>query len=183
MDIQEIWEKALKQTEIIRPRVAPFSSHATTVLPYIFLAESSVNTGDTVVRTGKVLVEKPSIIVPEGFPHFEGFDFEKDFHFKEDTIINFLVVRGVRFPTVTYNNQLAKIDIYEGPLAKAVKEYSRKLQKAEDVHAGLIIGPEEAWQFSVLIFIGAMATRSAYGDVKTFLDDLKKKMEGDGKWN
>ena len=177
MDIQEIWDKALKETEIIRPRVAPLSSQETTVMPYIFLAESSVNVGDTVVRTGKVLVEKPSIILPSDFPHFEGFDFEKDFHFREDTIINFLIVRGVRFPTLKYNNQISKIDIYEGPLAKAVKEYSHKLQKTEDVHAGLVIGPEEAWQFSILIFIGAMVSRSAFGDIKRFMDDLKRRME------
>ena len=178
MDIQEIWEKALKETEIIRPRIVPLSSSEATALPYIFLAESSVNTGDTVVRTGKVMVEKPSIILPQDMPHFEGFDFEEDLHFGENTIINFLIVRGVRFPSLKYNNQVSKIDIFEGPLSKAIKEYSHRLQKTEDVHTGLVIGPEDAWQFSVLIFIGAMVSRSAFGDIKMFLDDLKKKMEG-----
>ncbi len=58
MDIEKTWEKALKYTEIIRPRVEPLNTFRTTHLPYIFLTESSVNVGDSVVRKGEVLVEK-----------------------------------------------------------------------------------------------------------------------------
>ena len=58
MDIDAIWSKALKQTEVIRSRIEDLQTFETTPLPYVFLAESSLNAGDTVVRMGQVLVER-----------------------------------------------------------------------------------------------------------------------------
>ena len=74
MDIEKTWEKALKNTEIIRPRVKPLNTFKITHLPYIFLAESSVNVGDCVVRMGEALVEKPAIMLPPDSPQLDGFD-------------------------------------------------------------------------------------------------------------
>lgn len=175
MDIQEIWERALKNTEIIRSRVKALLTFATTDLPYILLSKSVVNLGDAVVRKGKVLVEKPSLIIPSNLPQFEGFDFEKELHFNEDTITNFLLVRGVKFPSLRYNNQTYSLDIYEGGLDKAIGHFSEQLQRKEDVHTGLIVGPEDCWQFSLLIFICSMVVKSADGDIKNILDDLRRK--------
>jgi hypothetical protein len=175
MDIQEAWEKALKNTEIIRSRVKALLTFATTDLPYILLSASSVNLGDTVVRKGKVLVEKPSLILPSNLPQFEGFDFEKELHFNEDTITNFFLVRGVKFPSLKYNNQTYSLDIYEGRLDKAIKHFSDQLQRKEDVHSGLIVGPEDCWQFSLLIFVCSMVVKSADGDIKNILEDLRRK--------
>lgn len=175
MDIQESWERALKNTEIIRSRIKALLTFAATDLSYILLSKSAVNLGDTVVRKGKVLVEKPSLILPSHLPQFEGFDFEKEFHFNEDTITNFLLVRGVKFPSFRYNNQTYSLDIYEGNLDKAIKHFSNQLQRKEDVHSGLIIGPEDCWQFSLLIFICSMVVKSADGDIKNILEDLRRK--------
>ncbi len=43
MDIQELWEHARKRTEILRMRLQDLSTCESTRVPYIFLAESSVN--------------------------------------------------------------------------------------------------------------------------------------------
>jgi len=64
MGIHESWEKALKMTEIVRPRVQPLATFEATQIPYIFLAESLVNHGDTVIRKGEITIDKPSIILP-----------------------------------------------------------------------------------------------------------------------
>ncbi len=175
MDIQGDWEKALEDTEIIRSRVKALSTFTATDLPYTLLSKSAVNLGDAVVRKGKVLVEKPSLIVPSNFPQFEGFDFEKDLHFNEDTMTNFLLLRGVKFPSLRYNNQIYSLDIYEGGLDKAVKHFSDRLQRKEDVHSGLIVGPEDCWQFSLLIFVCSVVAKSAEGDVNNILEDLRRR--------
>lgn len=175
MDIQKIWEKALKETEIVRSRVKTLSTFSATDLPYILLSKSAVNLGDTVVRRGKVLMEKPSLIIPSDLPHFEGFDFEKELHFNEDTITNFLLVRGVKFPSFRYNNRTYSLDIYEGGLDKAVGYFSDQLQRREEVHSGLIVGPEDCWQFSLLIFICSIVVKSAEGDIKNILEDLRRR--------
>lgn len=175
MDIQEKWEKALEKTEIIRPRVQELLTFSPTDLPYIFLSESTVNIGDTVVRKGSILVEKPSLILPLGLPQFEGFNFEKEPDIDDDRVANFLLVRGVKFPSLKYNNKTYSLDIFEDRLKKAIEHYSDKLQREENVNTGLIIGPEDCWQFSVLIFVCTQVVRSTNGDIRKLLDEFKKK--------
>ena len=175
MDIQDSWEKALKYTKIIRPRPKDLQTFEATEVPYIFLSESSVNLGDTVVRKGQVTVEKPAIILPSNLPYFEGFDFENEFHSGQDMILNFLLVRGVTFPSLKYNNKTHSLDIYEGHLEKAIGHYSDKLQHGEDVSNGLVTGPEDSWQFSILIFIASQIMRSADGDIKRLLERFMEK--------
>ena len=170
MNIEKAWEKALKYTEIIRPRVEPLDTFKTTHLPYIFLAESSVNVGDSVVRKGEVLVEKPSIILPPDSPQLEGFDFKDVSRRQQDMIINFLLVRGIGFPSLKYNNKTYSLDIFEGRLSKAIKKYTHELQKEENVTSGLVIGPEDCWQFSILIFVGMQILRSTDNDIKNLMN-------------
>ncbi len=170
MDIEKAWEKALKYTEIIRPRVEPLNTFKTTHLPYIFLAESSVNVGDSVVRKGEILVEKPSIILPPGSPLLDGFDFKDASKYRQDTIINFFLVRGIRLPSLKYNNKTYSLDIFEGRLGKAIEKYSRELQKEENVTSSLVIGPEDCWQFSILIFVCMQILRSTDNDIKELMN-------------
>ncbi len=175
MDIQDQWEKALRTTEVIRPRVMPLSTFSATHLPYIFLAESAVNIGDSVVRKGEVLVEKPSIILPSEFPHFEGFDSEKETAPNLDMLASLLFVRGVRFPSMRYNNKTYSLEVFEGKLPDAVSFYEKKMKREENTATGLVIGPEDLWQFSVLIFIGGQMIRQADGDIKKMMEDWRKR--------
>jgi hypothetical protein len=175
MNIQDSWEKALKKTEIIRTRVQGLLTHTATNLPYIFLSESLINVGDTVVRKGEIVVDRPSLILPSASPQFEGFDFDKELHIDEGMLTNFLLVRGVTFPSLNYNNKTYSVDIYEGGLKKAIQDNLDRLQRKEDVHTGLITGLEDCWQFSVLIFICAQVAKSAETDVKKLLEELKKR--------
>lgn len=175
MDMMDKWDKAIKNTEIIRSRVQPLHTFETTKMEYVFLSESVVNVGDTVVRKGEVLVDKPSIILPENIPHFEGFEFDEDMQVSDESVINFLLVRGIRFPSYKYNNLTRSLDVFEGSLSKAIDGFADKLERKEDVRTGLVAGPEDCWQFSILIFICAMVGRSADRDIKNLLDEMRKK--------
>lgn len=178
MTIQDYWEKALKHTEIIRPRVQPLSLYAATQLPYVFLAESAVNSGDSVVRKGEILVEKPSLILPEDQPQLEGFADDKN-SWNTEAMINFLFVRGIRFPSFKFNNKVSNLDIYEGKLKQAVDYYLKQLQQKENISTGLVIGPEDCWQFSILIFVASQAGRQAESDVRRLLEDWRREKPKD----
>lgn len=175
MNIHDYWEKALKHTEVIRPRVQPLSIYASTQMPYVFLAESSVNSGDTVVRKGEIAVEKPSLILPSDMPQLEGFEAEDKSAWNVEGMINFLFVRGVRFPSFKYNNKIHQLDVYEGKLQKAIDHYQKILQEKENVTTGLVMGPEDCWQFSILIFVAFQANRQAETDFRRLLDDFWRK--------
>jgi len=173
MDIQELWEKALRQTDIIRRRIKELSTFDTTILPYIFLAESSDNPKNTIVRKGHVEIDKPMLILPEYSPQFEGFDFEKNFSLSDQMVINFLLVRGVTFPSLKYHNNVFSLDVHNDSLKDTTAYYLDYLQKQEDINTGLIVGPEDCWQFSVLFFICLTISKSASIDIKRLLEKFK----------
>ena len=174
MDINTLWEKALKKTEIIRHRIQPLSTFEPTKMPYVFLAESMLNSGDTLIRKGELMVEKPAIILPSHSPQFEGFESEELPQLNMDVLTNFLLVRGVHFPSLKYNNITESLDIFEGSLQQAIEKYSKILQRQENTSSGLLIGPEDCWQFSVLILACSCMSQSAEKDIKRLLDRYKK---------
>lgn len=160
----EAWENALKHTEVVRSRYQDLEVRAQTSLPYIFLAESAVNPGDTLVRKGYVIVEKPLLIMPPLMPLWEGFDIEG-----ESQLMDFLMIRGVHFPSLRYNNQTKIIDVFSGGLSKAKTFYAAQMQRNEDLKTSLILGHESSWQCSVMIFVGMMMNRSLESDLKRLL--------------
>ncbi len=102
MDLESLWDKALKGTEILRARMLDLKTFEPTLLPYVFLAESQLNQGDTVVRHGHVLIERPAIMLPNLSPPFEGFEFDSALHLNADALTTFLLVRGIQFPSLGY---------------------------------------------------------------------------------
>ena len=178
MDIHELWDKARKHTEILRMRMQDLSSADITNVPYVFLAESSLNQGDTVVRRGHVLVERPSIVLPGFSPQFEGFAFDQELHLSQETVATFLLIRGVHFPSLKYRHETSSLDLFEGNLQKAVTHFQDQLQRAEDIKTGLVIGLEDAWQFSILLLVGMLVIRSAEGDLRRFLEEWRKRQHG-----
>ena len=173
MNLEKLWHKALEKTEIHRSRLNNLYTFQPTDLPYIFLAESSVNMGDTVVRKGRITVDKPLLILPKQYPLFEGFDFVKDLHINSKTVSSFLLMRGINLPYLKYQNKTYSIDIYEGSLKKAIEHHKKILEKKEDVQLGLIVGTDDLWQISLLIYVAAMVSKSAANDIDKFLKKLK----------
>jgi len=175
MDIESLWSKALKNTEIIRSRVQTLLVTSDTMVPYILLSESSINMGDTLVRKGAVKVQRPSLILPPNNPQFEGFEFHSDERsFNENSVVNFLLVRGITLPSFRYDNKTNSLDVYEGKLSDAIKNYESQLQQSENVLTGLITGPEDCWQFSLLIFICSQIVRDADHDIRKLLNEYRK---------
>ena len=174
MDIEKLWEKALKKTEIHRARLNKLHTFKATELPYTLLTESSVNIGDTVVRKGTIKANKPLIIMPHHYPIFEGFDFSEDIHMGDDMLRSFLLMRGISLPSLKYSNRTYSVDLYENSLKNAIEHYKGIMQKKEDVRQGLIIGSDDAWKFSLLIYVAAMVSKSASSDIQAFLDKLKE---------
>ncbi len=174
MDIEANWQNALKHTDVVRARVLPLSTQDNTLLPYIFLAESSLNRGDTVVRKGEVTVEKPAIILPENLPQFEGFEFDRESALRHDFITAFLMVRGIRFPSLRYQNKIESLDVFEGHVTKASDYWNEKLRGMEDVRTGLVRGPEDCWQFSILILIAHQILRQADGDIRKLMEKYRR---------
>ncbi|MGB2599298.1 MAG: hypothetical protein WBD04_00535, partial [Candidatus Omnitrophota bacterium] len=166
--------KAQGKTEVIRGRVKALATFTHTTVPYIFLAESSINEGNTVIRRGKIIVDKPMIVLPEDMPQFEGFDFSEDLDVEEDSVQTFFLMRGIRFPSLKYNNNVEKLDLEEDSLAKSVEKHKKQLEREENVSTALIVGPEDCWQFSILFYLASLVGRCTRVDIMNFLDRMYK---------
>jgi len=175
MDAQSAWEKALRETNIVRSRVIGLQTFSETHVPYILLSSSTINEGDTVVRTGEVLVHRPSLILPPNIPQLEGFDFGNEGSFKEDSMINFLMVRGISLPSMKYDNKIFSLNVFEGKIDDAIGVYGNQMQKEENTSAGLICGPDELWQLSLLIFVCSQIAKNSSTDIRRLLDEYHKK--------
>ena len=175
MNIQESFEKALKETEIIRSRILSLQTFSDTHVPYILLSASSINQGDTVVRKGEVVVQKPSLILPPNIPQFEGFNMQEEFNMDSDSMINYLLVRGITLPSMKYNNKTSSLDVFEGKLDEAIKHYGNDLQAQENTSTGLLIGPEDVWPFSLLIFICGQIAKNSSTDIRKLLEQWHRK--------
>ena len=84
-------------------------------------------------------------------------------------------MRGIQFPSLKYRHQVSSLDIFEDSLQKAIDHFNQQLTAAEDIKTGLVIGPEEAWQFSILLLVGALVVRSAEGDLRRILEEWRKR--------
>src|SRR5208283_3741479 len=175
MDSTSAWERALRETNIIRSRVTGLQTFSETHVPYILLSPSSINVGDTVVRTGEVLVHRPSLILPPNVPQFEGFNLEDKDSFQENAMINFLMVRGITLPSMKYDNKISSLNVFEGKIEDAIGFYGNRLQREENTSAGLVCGPDEVWQLCVLIFVCSQIAKNSSTDIRRLLDEYHKK--------
>jgi len=170
MDLEQLWEKAKDRTEVVRGRVKGLSTFNQTAVEYIFLAESVVNEGNVVVRKGKIIVEKPMIVLPQDMPQFEGFDFEEELDVSQEIVQTFFLMRGIRFPSLKYNNTVYELDLEENSLSASVERHKKCLEQKEDVNTALLLGPEDCWQFSLLLYIATLVGRCARTDIINLLN-------------
>ena len=180
MDLDEKWEKTLEETKVIKFYRHLLSNTEATTLPYIFLGESLVNNGDTVVRKGKVLVDHPFLILPQNIPQFSGFEFEKNMETNESALPFFFMVRGISFPSLKYKHEFSTIEVLEKHPQDAIEYYKNEIEREEDLETGLVFGPADCWQLSVLIYVGLLAQNSAPDSLEKYLEELRRKFLSEG---
>ena len=175
MSLEEHWNEALKRTEIVRLPVKRLLTFGVSQCDYIFLAPSVVNQGDTVVRKGKIDIDRPNIIMPDHRPDFEGFNSEDTAGIKDEQLRQFFYVRGISFPSLKYRNEPYELDLYEGSVNAAEKVYLDKVRTQENVSTGIVIGVDAAWQFSVILLACHMIDTHIDNDLKAILNHIKKR--------
>lgn len=175
MSVEEFWEESLNHTEIVRLPLKRLLTFGNTRFDYIFLAPSLVNKGDTVVRKGQMDVDRPSLILPHSMPTFEGFDSEGQAGIQGEELRSFFFVRGIKFPNLAYKNESYEIDLFEGPLAKAEKNFVDQVRSKENISTGICIGKDTSWQFSVLLMGCHMIDMHIDTDLQEILKRIRKK--------
>lgn len=169
MDLSEKFDEAVRKTRIIRSRYRKLNTFEPTVLPYVLIGRSVVSRGTTVIREGTVEVGRAVVHLPDGAPQLDGFDFASTTHLRDETLATFLLVRGVRLPSLKYRNSGQRLETSEQPVEREVARVLETLSRREDLDTGVIVGITDVWQFSLLIYVFSQVVRSAGGDVRAIL--------------
>ena len=175
MDFEEKWQEVIAKTQIHSFYKHRLSRYETTTLPYTFLGASLINHGDTVVRRGSVIVDKPLIFLPRDIPQFTGFELEEELGVDEDNLRFFFMIRGINFPSLKYKHEISSIDVLEKDPEEAISFYRNEIERKEDIETGLIFGPVETWQLSILFYVNILINRSTSKDLEHYLEEIKKR--------
>jgi len=173
IDIDKKWQEALRKTKIVRSKYGKLETFKKTVVPYVLISKSLVNKDTTVVREGKVEVSPVMIHLPSGNFEFYGFDFKETTDYSDEIIKSFLLIRGVQLPSMKYSNTQVKLEVFDKPIEKVVKEYKELLLRKEDIDTGIIISIPDIWQFSLIIYLANLVAKSIDNDIKNIFDFLK----------
>ncbi len=176
INLEKKWDEAIKKTKILRIRYNKLNTFKKTVLPYILVNKSIVSRNTTVVREGTVEVSPVRIHLPDGSPIFSGFDFFSTTEYSEETIKTFLLVRGIKLPSLKYSQNTVKLDVYDKPVEEVIKEYQELLERKEDIDTGLIIGIPDVWQFSLLVYIASLVLKSVDNDIKNIFGNIDEQI-------
>jgi hypothetical protein len=162
---EQRWARAQDQTKIHRTRKHDLYTFGATALPYIFVAESSINTGDCIIRKGEIKTEKPALFLGgDSGSQFEGFSEEED---SNDTL---LFARAFRFPNLNVANQGMTMDVVTRELHGLCDEVMTDLEAERDSRTAVLEGPEDLWGLGLLIYASEMTKRSAPNNVKDMMD-------------
>jgi hypothetical protein len=162
----DAFDRSQKNTRIVRKRKNLLYTFGNTKLPYVFLADSTVNEGDIVVRKGEITVNPLKIITMNELPAFEGFQMEG----VEDQDMPLILNRCVRFPPATYKNSNSSLDVVPGPLDGVVEDNVNKLDQKNDIRTGVICGLDDLWAFALLEYVGQMVVNSAESNINEYME-------------
>jgi len=156
----EIFQAALETTDIIKRRQYSLFTFGSTRLPYYFIAESEIDPHDTVVREGRVEVEKPYIYIPGYNPQFEGFEFNEDMPLDEDDIKHVFMTRRIMLPSLHYINAEKNLTVDSVGIEEKIKSTCTLLDRRSDTVTAVIRGKDKFFPFPLLIYVGEMILRS-----------------------
>ncbi len=78
-------------------------------------------------------------------------------------------------PSLKYNNKTNQLDVFEGKVDEAIAHFGNRLQREENTSTGLIVAPEDVWQFSLLIFICSQISRNSAADIRRLIEDFRRR--------
>ncbi len=156
---------AVRRTEILRAPKQSLHSFGTTNIYYYLVTEPVYselvkNMGETVIREGRVIAERPRIVTPYYLSRLEGFSLEARRYFEALMREYGSNIQGLFY---TYKNEPKELTIVSDNLLSVVDKLNTEIDKRGDRLAAIIKGEDELWDVSILKFIYEI-TRSSVRD-------------------
>jgi hypothetical protein len=161
--------EAVRSTKILRARKNYLFTFGNTRLPYVMVANSLINAGSSIIRTGEVVVEKPQIIIANDSSAFEGFDIDRSL-VDLDQVKFALMSRGISFPQMNYKNSTQFLEVVSDKLEVIIERQMNQFEDANDSRVGLIQCREDTWNLSLLHYVLTQVIRSSTSNMQEYLE-------------
>ena len=170
MESQRDWIKALEQTWVVRYPKQHLATFGITNIEYYVVTEPiyqelNADRQEGVVRTGRVIAERPSVITPTYGMNIRGFSSEAYEYMRH-------VAReyGPHSPGILYQykNEAGKMDIVSGVPSEIARRISDDLDGRKENMSMIMVGVDELWDVALLKFIYEFTSSSAGRNVQEF---------------
>lgn len=160
-------EYAARHTEILRHPRQHLATFGITNIYYYMVTEPSYadvagGTGETVIREGRVVADRPKIVTPYYLSRLEGFSYDARRYF--DMLLS---MHGADAPGLiyTYKNEPKGLNIVSDNLLSVVAKLNDEIDRNNDPLASIIRGQDDLWDVSLLKFIYEITNRSLPSNV------------------
>ncbi|PCJ62052.1 MAG: hypothetical protein COA79_05030 [Planctomycetota bacterium] len=161
---------AVHSTHIIRERKNDLFTFGNTKLPYTLVADSAINKGSSIVRTGEVVVEKPQIVIANGDNSvFEGFDLEDD-SIDLNQVRFALMSRGISFPQMNYKNSTNHLEVLNDKSKVIIDRMMNDFEDENDSRSALIQCREDLWGLSLFHYVLGQVIKSSSSNIKEYME-------------
>ena len=159
-------EYAVRHTEVLRPPRQKLETFGITNIRYYLLtapayADLVAGGGETVVREGQVIAERPRVVTPYYLMNLQGFSQHARRYLEK------IAQEGHSSPALLYRyrNEAKGLSIVSEPMHQLAQKLTEKLEREGIALASVIKGVDELWDVSLLRFIHEFTLRSLQSNV------------------
>ena len=168
MDDEERLSLALMRTSFLRTPRQTLSTFGTTNINYYLLTRPAYADGDvseTVVRTGRIIANRPRIVTPYYLSRLDGFSADAKRYFDK-----LLETYGPDSPGIcyTYRNEPAGTNIISNTFEDVLCKINIEIDAKNDPLAAIIRGEDMMWDVSLMKFIFEITNSSLKGNLADF---------------
>ena len=168
MDNEEAWRRAIEQTWVVRfpkQRLATFGS---TNIAYYVVTEPVYQEIDPanregVIRTGRVVAERPAVVTPTYALNLSGFSPEAYEYLQYEAERSGPNAPGVLYQ---YRNEAGKMEIVGGVPREIAHRIGADLDRKKEDMSVVMVGVDELWDVALLKFVYEFTSSSLSGNVQ-----------------
>ena len=170
MDIEREWARAVEQSWVVRFPKQHLATFGTTNIAYYVVTEPiyrEVVHGkqEGVVRTGRVIAERPAVVTPTYAMNLQGFSSEAYEYLRHLSQLYGPNSTGILYQ---YRNEADKMDIVGGLPGDIADRISKDLDSRNENMSVVMVGVDELWDVALLKFIYEFTSSSAAQNVQEF---------------
>ena len=162
------WMRAIERTFVVRNPKQQLATFGSTSITYYVVTEPIYQELDAaesegVIRTGKVVAARPTIVTPSYALNLQGFSAEA-YEYLNHLARQF----GPTSPGILYQytNEAHKVEIVKGAPSEIAGRISNDLDQREENLSVVLVGVDELWDIALLKFMYEFTSSSAEQNVQ-----------------